>query len=150
MPAIVDAPFRRVRRSWALRMIVYFGIGSLWFLGAAQAIGYFPTLRERVNKWDFSHYYLSALILREGGNPYVTDLGQRGAQLGMNVDEINRASYPPTFLLCFEPLTLLSPGTAYWVWFAVNLLLLVATYVVLLGIENHFSLSGAVSMIALS
>jgi hypothetical protein len=131
-------------------MIVYFGIAVLWLLGAAQASALFLDVRERVNKWDFSHYYLSALVLREGGNPYITDLAKKGAQLGMQVDEINRASYPPAFLLCFEPMTLMRPVAAYWVWFALNLFLLATAYVVLLRVENHFSLPAAVSMIALS
>jgi len=147
---MVTSQSQGVRRSPALRMIFYFGIAVLWFMGAVQANVVFSTVRKRANKWDFSHYYLSALALREGDNPYINDLGKKGAQLGMQVDEINRATYPPSFLLCFEPMTLMRPVAAYWVWFALNVLMLATAYVVLLRVENHFSLQAALSMIALS
>jgi hypothetical protein len=68
----------------------------------------------------------------------------------MQTGEINRASYPPTFLLCFEPLTLLSPVTAYWVWFGFNFLAIAAALMLLLGDENRLDMRTAGSLCALA
>lgn len=78
------------------------------------------------NRWDFSHYYAAALAMRQGIDPYVTDLTPEASRLGLELKQINRATYPPTFLVAFEPLTLLSPHAAYWTWFAINVIGLVA------------------------
>jgi hypothetical protein len=106
--------------------------------------------RVRVNQWDFSHYYLSSLILRQGLDPYTTDLTPLGDRLGMQTGEINRAGYPPTFLLCFEPLTLLAPGTAYWVWFAFNCVAIAAALMLLLHKEDRLDLWTAGFLCALA
>jgi hypothetical protein len=105
----------------------------LLVLAMIRITGAGAILPTRENRWDFSHYYLSALVLREGGDPYRTDLTPLGHQLGLQTDEINRATYPPTFLLCFAPLTRLAPRPAYWVWFAINLGALVLSLAMLLG-----------------
>jgi hypothetical protein len=41
----------------------------------------FAELPARARRWDFSHYYVSALVLREGGNPYLTDIRPVGERL---------------------------------------------------------------------
>ena len=105
----------------------------LWALAVIRIVATGPLLSARANRWDFSHYYLSALVLREGGDPYRTDLTPLGRQLGLETGAINRATYPPTFLLCFEPLTRLAPRPAYWVWFAINLGALGLSLAMLLG-----------------
>jgi hypothetical protein len=84
----------------------------------------FAQIRQRTNEWDFSHYYVSALAMRQGLNPYTTDLRPLGRQLG--IAGIARATDTPFFLLCFEPLTLLRPAAAYWFWCALNLFALAA------------------------
>ena len=66
-------------------------------------------LPARVDRPDFSHYYASALAARKGLNPYTLDLKAYAARLGLHVGNNIRATYTPTFILCFEPLTLLSP-----------------------------------------
>src|ERR1700719_3537324 len=82
-------------------------------LGVAVAEG-----RARQHQWDFSPYYVAALAMREGINPYATDLRPLGQQLGL--EGIAAPTDTPFFLLCFEPLTWLRPAQAYWIWFAIN------------------------------
>ena len=45
----------------------------------------FGRLPERATQTDFSVYHSSALVLRHGGNPYVTDLTQVAHHLGLDV-----------------------------------------------------------------
>jgi hypothetical protein len=61
------------------------------------------------------------LVLRHGQNPYTTDLLPIAKQLGLEKGYILHANDPPTFLITFEPLTLLSVHRAYWAWQAINL-----------------------------
>jgi glycosyl transferase family 87 len=103
-------------------------------------------LPARATKIDFSHYYTSALLLREGINPYRVDLTPKASALGLNVTINPRATYPPTFLLCFEPLTLMSPAHAYWTWIALNALAMAAALAMLLGPRSHLDLATALSL----
>ncbi len=93
-------------------------IVALWVGAILHALLIFGQVRGRVTHWDFSHYYLSALAMRAGLNPYTTDLRSLGRALG--IEGIDHATYPPAFLLCFEPLTLMTPQAAYWTWFGIN------------------------------
>jgi len=77
--------------------------------------------QQRTDQWDFSHYYVSSVAARMGINPYTNDLTPLASRLGLKIKEINRATNPPSFVLAFEPLTLLRPIAAYWVWFSMNL-----------------------------
>jgi alpha-1,2-mannosyltransferase len=75
---------------------------------------------ERYERWrghDYSQWYISALVLRRGAPLYTTDLLPLGRELGMATEE--RANYPPTFILAFEPLTRLSPRSAYFIWMSI-------------------------------
>ena len=92
----------------------------------------FAMLASRATKWNFSHYYASAIVLRAGGDPYKTDLQPIGARLGLKIDEINRGTYPPTFIWCFSPLTRLPVRSAFFVWQALSLACLVAGLVLLM------------------
>src|SRR5271167_2430393 len=76
---------------------------------------------SRANHFDFSIYYASGLALREHIDPYKTDLDRVGRGLKLEIDPIHYATDPPTFLLSFEPLTLLPLRQAFWLWTAVNL-----------------------------
>jgi hypothetical protein len=82
-------------------------------LGVAVAEG-----RARQHQWDFSPYYVAALAMREGINPYATDLRPLGQQLGL--EGIARATDTPFFPLRFEPLTWLRPAPAYGIWLAIS------------------------------
>src|SRR5260370_40159437 len=85
-------------------------IVALWVGAILHALLIFGQVRGRVTHWDFSHYYLSALAMRAGLNPYTTDLRSLGRALG--IEGIDHATYPPAFLLCFEPLTLMKDLSA--------------------------------------
>ncbi|HTW86892.1 MAG TPA: glycosyltransferase family 87 protein [Candidatus Binataceae bacterium] len=112
----------------------------------------FAELPARAHRWDFSHYYVSALVLRKGGNPYVTDLRPSGARLGVEIGQIDRATYPPTFYLLLEPLTLLPVLSAYWVWIALTTVELAAALYLLFGPTSGLSARAGVaaSAVALS
>ena len=96
------------------------------------AITVFRMLPERATTWDFSHYYTSAMVLRDGGDPYTTDLQPIGARLGLKIDQINRGTYPPTFIWCFSPLTRLPVHSAFFVWQALSIACLAAGLVLLM------------------
>jgi alpha-1,2-mannosyltransferase len=75
---------------------------------------------NRYERWrghDYSQWYISALVLRSGSPLYTTDLLPLGHELHMATED--RANYPPTFILAFEPLTRLSPRSAYFIWMSV-------------------------------
>jgi hypothetical protein len=74
---------------------------------------------------DFNHYYTATLALRGGSNPYVTKFGALGRSLGLELSGLDMENQPPTLLLFFEPLTRLSPYSAYWTWVAISLAALV-------------------------
>lgn len=93
--------------------------GALVGLWAAVVLGSLimsAALAHRADKLDFNIYYTTALATRLGINPYTTDLSKLGQSVGFDLGKIVRCNEPPTFLLFFEPLTLLSPTAAFWVW----------------------------------
>ena len=96
------------------------------------AITVFRMLPERATTWDFSHYYTSAMVLRDGGDPYTTDLRPIGARLGLKIDQINRGTYPPTFIWCFSPLTRLPLRSAFFIWQAFSIGCLITGLVLLM------------------
>jgi len=92
----------------------------LWAAVAIEVVILIAALPGRANKWDYSIYYSSALAMREGMNPYTTDLTPLARSLGFELDKINHATDPPTFVMCFVPLTLLAPRPGFYVWTAIN------------------------------
>ncbi|MBV8360641.1 MAG: DUF2029 domain-containing protein [Deltaproteobacteria bacterium] len=93
----------------------------LSLLATVEATAIFGLCQQRTDQWDFSHYYVSSVAARMGIDPYTSDLTPLAGRLGMKIEEINHATNPPSFVLAFELLTLLSPTAAYWVWFLMNL-----------------------------
>jgi Glycosyltransferase family 87 len=89
-------------------------------------------LSSRADRSDFSVYYASGLAVREHRDPYTTDFDRVAPGLNLKTDPVHYATDPPTFLLCVEPLTLLSLGQAFWLWTALNLAALVASLLLLL------------------
>jgi hypothetical protein len=117
---------------------------SIWILALALAYAFnlfWNDLPDRANQIDFSHYYVSALAMRQGIDPYTTDLKPLATSLGLDVGEMNIGTYPPSFIFCFEPLTWLSPLRAYWLWFAMNIVFLAtAFYLMLDGLRGDTDL----------
>jgi len=107
-------------------------------------------LPQLANQADFSHYYVSALMMRQGFDPYTTNLRPLAESIRLNVADINIGTYPPTFMLCFEPLTLLPPLPAYWLWIAMNVLFLaIALYLLLDGLPTDTDLRLALVALAI-
>jgi glycosyl transferase family 87 len=98
----------------------------------------------RRHQWDFSHYYVSALAMRNGINPYATDLRPFGQRLGL--EGIARATDTPFFLLCFEPLTRLGAGAAFWVWLAINGVALAIAMTLILRAAPHLDQAQSISL----
>jgi alpha-1,2-mannosyltransferase len=109
----------------------------LAFVLAPAVISYYFALgfllRTRWYALDFSPFYYCAYALRVGINPYSADVLPLATQLGLMNNGVFRAEYPPTFILCFEPLTLARPQTAYWIWTGLNALALLAAVLILLS-----------------
>src|ERR1700694_4215969 len=96
-------------------------LGFLYVIGLLHIYLLLPLLQTNSRKIDFSVYYASAWAMRQLLNPYKTDIAQIANEIGLDTNTINRATDPPTFLVCFEPLTLMSPRRAYWTWTWLNL-----------------------------
>lgn len=92
----------------------------LWAAVVICVVILIKAMPGRADKWDYSIYYSSALAMREGMNPYTTDLTPLARSLGLELDKINHATDPPTFVMCFVPLTLLAPRPGFYVWTAIN------------------------------
>ena len=103
-----------------------FGVAAVLYCAALGI-----RLHTRWYELDFSAYYFWAYALRSGLDPYATDLAPLATRLGLATGASTHADYPPTFILCFAPLTLMSPHAAYWVWTGLNLVLLLAAVWVL-------------------
>jgi len=126
--------------------------GSIWLLAVAliYAFELFRDFSALSTQIDFSHYYASALAMREGIDPYTTDLTPIAASLGLDLAEMKLATYPPTFVLCFEPLTLLPPVPAHWVWAGMNVVFLaIALYLLLDGLPADTDLRLALAGLAI-
>jgi len=94
---------------------------------------------------DFSVYYCAGLTLRHGGNPYRTPMAPLAKSLGLEKGYIAQTNDPTPFLLCFAPLTLLSPHQAYWAWQAISAVALLAA-VFLLFWPAYSGLSGPTAL----
>ena len=103
----------------------------LWAAVVVGLIVLIAALPARATKWDYSIYYSSGLAMREGMNPYTTDLTRLARPLGFELDKINHATDPPTFIMCFVPLTLLSPKIGFYIWTAINGIAFLASLVLL-------------------
>ncbi|HUY18056.1 MAG TPA: glycosyltransferase family 87 protein [Candidatus Binataceae bacterium] len=96
-------------------------IAILIFVLAVLRVGVLGrTLSASFNPVDFSMYYCAGLTLRHGENPYRTEMAPLAKRLGLEKGYTVQTNDPPSFLLAFEPLTLLSPHQAYWAWQAVS------------------------------
>jgi hypothetical protein len=90
-------------------------------------------LPARATRCDFSIYYMSAVSLREGLNPYKTDFRSLGRRLGVEAWDIYHATDPPPFLLLISWLALMPERTAYYTWTGINAIMLAAVLALLFG-----------------
>ncbi|HVC45291.1 MAG TPA: glycosyltransferase family 87 protein [Candidatus Binataceae bacterium] len=122
----------------------------LCFAALIYALHTVLELRDRSHSWDFSIYYTSALSMREGHDPYTESLVPIGDRLGLKTADLTRAADTPTYLLCFEPLTYLSPGAAYAVWFTLNLIAIIASLWLLADRPTGLDRSSLIALVALA
>jgi hypothetical protein len=122
----------------------------LWAAVVIGLIVLIAALPGRANKWDYSIYYSSALAMRQGMNPYTTDLTPLAHSLGFELDKINHATDPPTFVMCFVPLTLLAPRPGFYVWTAINALAFLISLVLLFRWTPGLGRDGALAVAALT
>jgi hypothetical protein len=107
-------------------------------------------LPARAARWDFSIYYMSATLMREGLVPYTTQFGPIGKQLGLEAGDIHHATDPPTFLLLMEPFTLMPERTAFYLWAGLNAALFAAALALLLDGAAVLRGRSALALIALA
>lgn len=119
-----------------LRMAVPF---VLWWALFLFATAFVPNLRARAIRNDFAVYYVSALELRRGIDPYATDFAHLARQTGLEIKDVLRSTEPPTFLLLFEPLTHFPPRTAFWIWQTINFAALAGALILMLGPASGLS-----------
>jgi len=122
-------------------------------LWAAVAIGLLIVIRAipgRATKWDYSVYYTSALAMREGMNPYTADLTALAHSRGFELGKINHATDPPTFVMCFVPLTLLAPRAGFYVWTAINALAFLLALVLLFRWTSGLARDATLAIAALA
>lgn len=119
-------------------------IAVIWICAALHIFTTLPAeLPQRQRSFDFAAYYVGALILREGGNPYATNGHPVAARLDLDPGEIDTVVDTPALLLSFEPLTWFAPVTAYWMWTVLNVGLLAASLLMLLGPGSGYRVRGA-------
>ena len=96
---------------------------------------YLPFLIRHLNtrKNDFSAVYLWSAAARMGLNPYADNLTPLEAQFSLDPNGNQLANYPPSLIVAFEPITLLPPTIAYWVWFGFSAFALIAALTLILG-----------------
>src|SRR5260370_7430075 len=112
----LDGFARVIVRPEVLFLFYIAAIGHAWILLSKMQVHWYDM--------DFSFYYTSALAMRKGLNPYTTNVMQLASRLGLHINGVPYGNDPPTFLLCFEPLTLLPPKLSYWVWIACDIVAL--------------------------
>ena len=118
--------------------------------GIVEAARVIAQSAARWNLDDFSLHYTSALALRTGADPYSSNLEPLGHPLGLVLGVLTRATDTPFFLVVFEPLTMLSPYTAYWVWFALSAIALTVTIMLLFREMPDLPLPVRIALIGLT
>ncbi len=95
---------------------------------------------------DFSVYYCSSVLLLRGQDPYSADLRAVATKEGLEKGYVVHLNNPPTFLLAWTPLALLSAHQSYWTWQAINVAALAASLFLLFaprysGLDSGTALS---------
>jgi Glycosyltransferase family 87 len=117
----------------------------LWIAALAAAASLYGKLPSTADGYrDFAPYYVQSLATRKGIDPYqgnfetvYTEAGRPFGDLDMGT---NHLCDTPIWILLFEPLTFLSPKTAYWTWQALNTLALAGALFLLI---RELGLTGA-------
>lgn len=138
----------------SIGIVLRFGLPALlWtFVGIAAPV-FVNQIRnqDRAIQEDFALYYFAALELRDGVNPYTTDLTGAAHASGLKIHAISHSNEPPTFLaILIRPLTYLPIRTAYVIWQATNAACFVVAMVALLGPGTGLAPRHAMTLAALA
>ena len=120
----------------------------LWAVALVHLVRFAVTLPPGFT--DFNHFYVAALSFRLGTNAYVVKYDELARSLGLDIGLINSSNHPPTFVLCFEPLTRLGPRVAYWIWMGVLVASFVFAFALLLAAETSLAPRQALLLCALT
>jgi len=119
-------------RPWALAL--------LWSMVLVYAVRFaLFKLPAPPNFTDFNHFYVGALSLRLGSDPYAVKFDALAHSKGVDIGVNHISNQLPTLLLCFEPLTKLGPRAAYWTWTGFSLISLVSALGLLLVSETSLA-----------
>ncbi len=135
-----------LERSLLLRAAI---LVPLWAGVAIGLVILIAAMPGRARKWDYSVYYSSALAMRQGMNPYTDDLTPLAHSLGFELGKINHATDPPTFVMCFVPLTLLPTRLGFYVWNAINAVAFLTSLVLLFRWTPGLTRDGKLAVAAL-
>lgn len=136
---------KKIQVGFVLAVVVLF-VGWLPKLGADRVYWYLDN--------DFAHYYLTAKLVGNGVNPYLTQLSPLYAEYGFTpTRDIPLAGAPPALAAVMAPLAGFSPPVAFGVWSLIQLAALVLGVLVLLkergplgsGDRSALLLAGAVA-----
>jgi glycosyl transferase family 87 len=116
-------------------------LALLWLMVLVYAVRFVLfKLPAPPNFSDFDHYYVAALSLRQGSNPYTDKMDALAHSKGVDIAVIHISNQTPMLLLCFEPLTKLGARTAYWIWIGISFASLVFALGLLLFAETSLAL----------
>lgn len=106
--------------------------GALCVIAMIYSVCLFRELPSSVEEYrDFNTYYVPSLALSRGINPYTTDFAGLYDKVGCPFGYLdlghNHLGDTPAWFLAFIPLTKLRPYRAYWTWFSLNLIALIAS-----------------------
>jgi glycosyl transferase family 87 len=106
---------------------------------------------DRAIQEDFALYYFTSRELRDGINPYTTDLTGDAQASGLKIHAISHSNEPPTFLaVLMRPLTHLPIRRAYSIWQIANVICFVIAMVLLLGPDTGLAVWQAMTLAALA
>ena len=123
-------------------------LAMLWLVVALYGWSLAKALNQGDRRIDFSVYYLSALTAHQGMDPYRANFGTLAKQFHFNIKGIAHATDPPTFVVCIEPLALIGPKAAYWLWIGINAAMLAAALFLLFGPGTGLAAGAALALAA--
>ena len=116
-------------------------LGLLWLMVLAYAVRFVLFKLPAPPKLsDFGHFYIAALSLRLGSNPYTDKFDALAHSKGVDIAVNHISNQTPILLLCIEPLTKLGARTAYWIWIGISFASLVFALGLLLFAETSLAL----------
>ncbi len=137
------ARFRNYQSPWLIRAALII----VWAVVLVRYALLLPELSSRATQYDFSLYYTSALAVRRGIDPYVSNLARLGRPLGLALPDPFLTNYTPYFLIAFEPLAAFPISTAYWLWFFVSTSALVLAIIM---VFREYDLAGKPAALTLA